>query len=471
MSRFKPNARTSALIDREQRRSYRSVKVSSALAPELVYHEAPVPPASAPVEAVVPSGIQRIGFFALIVFLIIRFSYIHEVISSKLNVDTHLNIIFTIICFTCCVLGGNFGDAFRSKICWLWIGLTACMAAATVTSNWRGGSFPILFDYVRTCLPAVVMIPALAASKRDISRMISAIGVACLGLTLVGVFNSDFKTGRMSFASQSSDIQDSNDYAAHLILMLPALAWVTLRPGTSKLRKAVGVIGLSLAFYEILSTGSRGGLIAIAATTVYVAFMSSTRIRLAIFVGLPILSLCVLPLIPSESSARLRTLFSSSQSTTLDEEAVESREARVELLKESLRITMHHPLTGIGPGEFMDVQADQAKSQGERGMWHVTHNAYTQISSECGVPAFLCFFGGIVLTFVELRRMGKANIPGISLPCVFVSVMLLSFGVCIFFLSQGYTVHMIALSGIAIAARKFADEQPQPAAAPALARA
>lgn len=405
------------------------------------------------------NGIQRVGFGALIVFLILRFSYLHEFISGKLNIDTHLVLIFSVICLVCSVLSGNFAEAFRHKICWLWIGFAFFMGAATVTSNWRGGSLPILFDYVRTCLPAVVMIPALATTKKDISRMISAIGVACLALTLIGVFNSDFTSGRMSFASQSSDIQDSNDYAAHLILMLPALAWVTLRPGSSKGRKFVGVFGLGLAFYEILSTGSRGGFVAIAATTVYVAFMSSARIRLAIFVGLPILAVCVLPFIPSESSARLKTLFGSNSASATDEEAVESREARMELLKESIRITLHNPLTGIGPGEFMDVQADQAKAHGQRGMWHVTHNAYTQASSECGIPAFLCFAGGIVVTFLEFRRLSKAGVEGISLPCKFLSVMILSFAICIFFLSLAYTVQMLALGGIAIKARALANEE------------
>lgn len=415
------------------------------------------------------NGVQRIGFYALLVFLVLRFSYLHEVISSKLNVDTHLSIIFSMVCFVCCLLSGSFANAFRNRVCWMWIGFTVCMTAATVTSNWRGGSFPILIDYVRTCLPAVIMIPALATSKKDISRMISAIGVACLALTLVGVFNSDFKTGRMSFAATSSDIQDSNDYAAHLIMMLPALAWVTMRPGTSYVRKGIGVLGMGLAFYEILSTGSRGGFISIIVTTAYVAFKGSMRLRMAIFVGIPVTALAVIPFLPSESSARLKSLFVSDAATAMDQEAAESREARMELLKESLRITAHHPLTGIGPGEFMDVQAESAKAEGERGMWHVTHNAYTQASSECGIPALLFLLGGIVFTFIDLVQVSKAKIPQLSMPCTFLSIMLLSFSICIFFLSLAYTVQLLAIGGIAIKARALADQEPSrpPAAVPA----
>ena len=51
------------------------------------------------------------------------------------------------------------------------------------------------------------------------------------------------------------------------------------------------------------------------------------------------------------------------------------------MLIESLEVTGEHPLLGIGPGNFPIIS----------GSWRVTHNAYTQMSAEGGIPAFLLY--------------------------------------------------------------------------------
>src|SRR5205807_2453074 len=104
-----------------------------------------------------------------------------------------------------------------------------------------------------------------------------------------------------------------------------------------------------------LSTGSRGGLLSLAITTLYMAFTVGPRLRVAILVGVPLLALAAIPFIPDESAARLETLINANNSKA--GEALASSQARMTLLKESLRFTAEHPFFGIGPGEFMDVQA------------------------------------------------------------------------------------------------------------------
>jgi O-antigen ligase len=62
-------------------------------------------------------------------------------------------------------------------------------------------------------------------------------------------------------------------------------------------------------------------------------------------------------------------------------EASGSAQQRKELFFQSLKVTAQHPLFGVGPGNFVVVS----------GVWHVTHNSYTQISAEGGIPAFLLY--------------------------------------------------------------------------------
>ena len=84
-------------------------------------------------------------------------------------------------------------------------------------------------------------------------------------------------------------------------------------------------------------------------------------------------------------------------------------QARLALLKASWTATLEHPFLGVGPGIFMDYQANSARGSGERGMWHVTHNAYTQVSSECGLPALVFYLGALGVTMHSLRKAGKSR--------------------------------------------------------------
>lgn len=406
------------------------------------------------------SAVQRVGFNVMLVYIFFRFSFLHEFISGKLNVDTHIIITLSAICYLCTLLSGRPFFAFGNKIAWFWVAFTGCMAVATVTSFWRGGSFTILMAYVRTALPIIVMIPALSVTKKDLGKIIATIGVACAITVLLGLINNDFRTGRMSINQANSEIQDSNDFAAHLILMLPALAYLTLRPGKSALYKVIGAAFIAAALFEILSTGSRGGLLSVGITTLYIAFTATPKLRIAILLGVPVLALIAIPFIPEESAARLQTLVGSAGSAK-PEEAAESSQARLALLQESLRITAEHPLSGIGPGEFMDAQADSAQAMGQRGMWHVTHNSYTQVSSECGIPALLFYLAAIASTFRILWRGRKAADRDLALKCSVLHVMMVGFAICIFFLSQAYSIQFLVLGGAAIVVNSLLHREQQ----------
>jgi O-antigen ligase len=288
-------------------------------------------------------------------------------------------------------------------------------------------------------------------TRGQVKKMIAAIGLACIATALLGTLNDDFKTGRMSIDAAGSDIQDPNDYAAHLILMIPALAYLTLRPKRPILWKLVGVASLAICFMQILSTGSRGGFVSLALTGLYIVFIGSKRVKTAVLVGVPLLALLIMPLVPKESLARLSTIFSNANGQ--ETEATDSSQARLALLQASWKATLEHPLLGVGPGIFMDYQATSAQDNGQRAMWHVTHNAYTQVSSECGLPALIFYIGALGVTMLSLRKASKSSDREMALLAQFMSVMIVGFSVCIIFLSLAYNVHILVLSGLAVSLR------------------
>jgi O-antigen ligase len=83
-------------------------------------------------------------------------------------------------------------------------------------------------------------------------------------------------------------------------------------------------------------------------------------------------------------------------------------------------------------------------------MWHETHNSYTQVSSECGIPALLFYLAAIGMTFGVFRRGMKSSDPMTRGVSQILALMLVSFSVCMFFLSQAYGFGFPVLGGFAI---------------------
>lgn len=445
MSKFKPSGRLATAIRKRPaipapppaKQSQLSTIVAE---PEISTDEA--------FQAYVANPTRQFAFKCTLIFLFFRFSFLHEFASSKLHFDTHILVVFGAISYFAAFLAGGFFDAFRERATWMWFGFGACMTLATATSSWRGGSFALLSPYLRTTLPFVLLIPAVAFTSDEIRKVLNTIGIAGSTTILLGLLSSDFKSGRMTLGSAGSSIQDSNDYAAHMILLLPAIAYLFFGPKRGVIFKVLGLPFLALGLYQIFSTGSRGGLIGLIVTALYILKKGTPKIRMAILIAVPALSLAILVFVPQQSAQRLRSVFNSEDAS---QEAVESREARQALFWASVHITLHHPLFGIGPGEFMDYQAGIAGTKGERGMWHDTHNGYTQISSECGLPALIFCLIAIGLTYKSLRLLARSGIPDVSTVASILSVMMVGYCVCIIFLSQGYNFNLPVITGITTA--------------------
>ena len=410
------------------------------------------------------NGTRRLSLAFTLAFIYFRFSFLHEFISAKYWVDTHVLLVLGVLATLSCLASGLFFTGIAYKSVRMWLLFVACMCMATAFSTWHGGSLNVLLPYLRTTLPLLLLIPGVAYTAQDIEKVLNTIGIAGATAITVGAFSDDFRTGRLQLDSVGGTIQNANDFATHLILVLPAIAYLTMKKGRSIFAKAVGIGIMAVGAYELLGTGSRGGFISILVTSFYIFFKGSPRLKLAFVLGVPLICAVLLPIAPSSAVQRMTSVFSSSEES---EEAAESRAARTELLKESLSITFMHPLLGIGPGEFMDYQGGMAASQGERGMWHETHNGYTQISSECGIPAAAFYIAGMIFTYRSLRRVAAANLPHISPIARTLSIMFVGYATCLFFLSQGYGFVLLVLCALSVALERLLRHSAQPSASPA----
>ena len=83
---------------------------------------------------------------------------------------------------------------------------------------------------------------------------------------------------------------------------------------------------------------------------------------------------------------------------------------RKHLLLQSISITLHHPLFGIGIGNYAPYVAQTNKDAGSKKEAYLgTHNSYTQMSSEAGLPGILIFLAIIVTSWRSLTRLIRAT--------------------------------------------------------------
>ena len=449
MSQFKPGSESSVVPAR------RSPSTSIVVPPVPLIDPSRVEESGK--EAEEEAGGSKLALICTLLFVFLRFSFLHEFVMSKVGFDSHLLLIVGLASVLSTLFTGALFSGFSHRISLAWLGFAAWMCLATAGSIWKGGSFAVLFPYLRTTLLLVLLIPAVAINRKNISSVLKVIGVAGLVPILLGFLSNDYRTGRLELAGAGASIENSNDFAAILILVLPAIAYLTLRRNTNVVLKIAGLIAMGMACYLILGTGSRGALVSMIFATLYVLKAGSGKVRLAILVGVPLLALVSIPFLPGEASHRLASIFNSSDQT---EESAASQEQRTALLMASLRISMQHPLLGVGPSTFSIYQAQDAQSQGQRGMWHETHNSYTQVSSECGIPALGFFVAAIWMTFAVFRRGIKSPDPDIRGLSQILALMVVSYSVCMFFLSQAYGFGFPVLGGLAIAVDRLLKRSP-----------
>jgi O-antigen ligase len=168
---------------------------------------------------------------------------------------------------------------------------------------------------------------------------------------------------------------------------------------------ALGLLALCL------QTGSRGGLLTLIGMAALL-FLRLSGFARALFI---VLLLAVVPVfwISSPESARVRylTMFGVEVQTDLRdvEYAKASSEGRKEMFIRSLIQTGRHPILGVGAGMLQVAEADEAKAAGQRPAWIQAHNAYTQVSSEMGIPGFIFFMGFILGSVGLLRRIRRES--------------------------------------------------------------
>jgi O-antigen ligase len=414
------------------------------------------PPVDLQWESEVGNPLRRITFYFALAAIFIRFSVIHEVLAVILNLNLYLLYIVMPPAILGVILTGGMRRTIAATSGKLWLAFLAWMFIAAPTSSWLGGSVQHDYSYLKAEYLMLFITAGLAMTwKECLLVMYTLVGAALTDL-LVGRTFANQTSDRMDLAMGGSTIANSNDFAAHLILMMAFLLFLAMAPKIPAILRLVCIPAVAYGIFLVLGSGSRGALIALVVAAIFTFVMGSSKLRMILVITLPLAAVIIVAALPRATFLRLGTLVSDSGDAAVQGDAEGSSEARRALFKKSIEYTFLHPVFGVGPGRFSDYEGGESQKAGQRGMWHETHNSFTQISSECGIPALIFFVAAIVSAFrlaLKTYRQARLSPMNADISAAMFCLMLgiIGFMSAITFANFGYRFYEPAMCGLCIA--------------------
>jgi len=420
---------------------------------ETIVTPAPITLATDPMTS---SAVRRVAFFFALTLVFVRFAVVPELLFYFTGLNTYILYLLAPPAVLGLLLTGGLRRTFRARASYYWVAFFAWMVLATPFSFWPGGSTQRILSYGRMEFLFLFVMAGLAISWKEVRTIFYAIALAGAVNLLTARF---FAAGAQDRLALDFDgvISNSNDLAAHLMLVLPFVLFVAMKSRSLGLKGMV-FVGALYGLWVILGTASRGAFVGVIAVFIFYMLRAPASHRAVMLFVTPVLVVAFAVLMSPATRHRLGTVFGNPDVQLQqgpDDEAAESMESRNYLLKKSLLFTVTHPIFGVGPSQFSNFEGRTSREQGQHGNWHETHNSYTQVSSECGIPALIFFLAGLFgayrlvnQTYRAAREQGNKEI---AQACLCYMLAMIGYLVPLIFLAHAYRFTLPALVGLAVA--------------------
>jgi O-antigen ligase len=278
--------------------------------------------------------------------------------------------------------------------------LTAWFTLGIPFAFWKGGSLYLLAgDWFRTLLFFFLLTQTLTTVSR-VRNIIWAVLLSELVASVASLLvqgNSAYDVGGR-FTGVNKGLLGWNFLGITLSVTLPFMAYLYVS-GRSLVRTCVLLAVLGSTCWMLVLTASRGGVFGIVFSlllTWWFILRGTPRTgRLLVIVAL-----CLLVAVAKAPPVFWERLTAGSASASQGNEtaasAADSTRERQKLLEDSIEDTLHHPVFGLGIGNFAAYHGGLGAAEG----WLGPHNTFTQISAEAGLPAlliFICLIGTVIL--------------------------------------------------------------------------
>lgn len=334
--------------------------------------------------------------------------------------------------------------------------LTGWYIAGLPFAYWRSGSFQTLTQvWLKTFLIFFLLTQVLTTVER-IRKLLWAVILSELVVTSISIFLSSqaIWVGERLLGFNLG-ILGWNFLGIAEALMIPYIAAIFV------VRRSVLEAGLLIAAvtsmtWMLMLTASRSGFMDVVLSAALTWFLvlrgkSSGRLIGAAMALALVVALCLAPQVFWE---RLGTMWDTAGSSTNDvaASARESEQNHLTAFTRSIEYTLEYPMFGLGLGNFQVVNGNDL---GVPDAWIGTHNTFTEISSEAGIPALLLFVALLVTALRNIRKMSKISATNpeggeVNLLARATQVSLLSFAFGAFFAHLGYEYYFFYLVGIGV---------------------
>jgi O-antigen ligase len=413
----------------------------------------PVP--AAPVQEQ-DNSLRKIAFYFGLALLATTLGVFSDLLYYVLHTHTYLLYLFGPPAVLGAFITGAIPRMWRHRAAKYWVAFFVWMVISIPFSTWHGASFGRVLDYFRFIMPLLMITAGMPITWREVQSLFNAICfTAVVGVGSARFFAAEIN-GRLTLES-SSTIGNSNDLSQHLVMLLPFILYLLMnKKHNIVIRYALYAPLLFYGIWVILGTGSRGGLLALVGMFLFMIWRARPMQRVAIL-AIGFVAGATFPvLVPGNAQARLKSLVGEAH----HEEAEESGEAHAYLFRKSVLYTVQHPIFGVGPDQFSNYEGLESTAQGRHGNWHATHCSWTQISSECGIPALLfCVLGiGSALASVNrvFRRARKEGYTDIENACFCYLISMVGLIIALTFLANAYRVYLTVMVGLAVAIGRYA---------------
>jgi probable O-glycosylation ligase (exosortase A-associated) len=267
-----------------------------------------------------------------------------------------------------------------------WMSLSSTQAVDTTIA------YATLMPMMKFVMPFVIGVTLIDSESR--TRGMLWLIVLAMGYVSFEM-NLEYFRG-FNIAGEGFGGMDNNCFGVALVSAIgPAVA---LGLGAKKWYERVGAgASAALILHTTLLTFSRGamvGLLAVAAA----AFIIMPK-RPKYLAVLAVTGLIALRLTGPQLAARYATTVAD------DEERDGSAESRLDLWTDCLKLTIQHPVFGVGPSNFPVVAESLGYTRGKQA-----HSVWMQQAAETGVPGVLLLFLFFAIAVVKLWPLARARL-------------------------------------------------------------
>ncbi len=401
--------------------------------------------------------VSSLGLYLVLAHIFINYSRLPELMYIFIGTSFHIAMAFAVLGSFAVILTASFRRIFSSPITILMLVFTGWMMVCLPFAVWKGGTVLMLKKFWLLSLVTCFMISAMIVTLEDFRKTVYTIAAATLFIVFIGLISGSTTAqagdvGR--YGLEEGTLKNSNTLAAVLLIGMPfclIIVWNERRG----FRRIAAALGSVLIVLTVIRTGSRAGLITVAVLTVILFFHVPISKKVLMIMGIVLAGFIGVSLASRSALDRYRTLFSDDDQYVSEAELSASRSAaaRKRLLVESLILTARHPLFGVGPGDFITASYQEAMRTGLVPLWRETHNTFTQLSSECGLPGFLLYTSALFLCFRASAFLRRATRPYPELRNIYnmafaLKLSLIAFTITAFFASHAYFVFFPMLAGI-----------------------